>query len=408
MICQKFKVLGGGGSRGRSLKRWPCLMACLAVTICLIQPAQGQPTPKPGQPPILGPDGQPLPGAGPNPPLGPDGLPLPGSGGPQPPGSGGLRPPGTGGPPPPPPPGAGTRPPDGKRAGFLLKLNPLEMKAGTVLKVFLKGESGKTRTMMVEDNGKVPDMMKGDGMYAASVPSFPDDKVSYVIEGGGSKWTGEFAHDPKDLKPMIFLTLQPDGTAKVMNKESTQQIKPMSSAWPTGAPMAAKPPEGGGKPGPPNKPAVVMATWDIGPGYLLWSIFFFTFGLGLALIVAYRGRLGRGKARLSRLPAAGDIDTVRIPEAQVLATLETGLEQHRVVVFGRLPRTSLDVITCEEEAPLPEELTQAVEHLAVSPGQPVALLVTQPDLLDRQGREDPVTTLERLVDRRFPLWIVEG
>ncbi len=58
--------------------------------------------------------------------------------------------------------------------------------------------------------------------------------------------------------------------------------------------------------------------------------------------------------------------------------------------------------------PFPDELVVAIERHAVTPGLPVALLVTHQDRLPRASAMDPLEMLDEEVEGRFPLWVVDG
>ena len=142
---------------------------------------------------------------------------------------------------------------------------------------------------------------------------------------------------------------------------------------------------------------------------LLGAIVALAFGLSLAFITALRGRRPRRLALLEDVDDQPMIDPMRVDPGDVVAALDHGpLSGTRVVVVGEKPAARAPMIACLEEAPLPSELTAAVERLAAVPGPTVTLLVTDIDRLDSPGRTEPVEALQKAVGGRFPLWIVDG
>jgi len=88
--------------------------------------------------------------------------------------------------------------------------------------------------------------------------------------------------------------------------------------------------------------------------------------------------------------------------------LEGPLKDYRVVCLGPVAPEHQQIIPCLDQAPLPEELVAAVERLAAAAGNPVALLVTDPSLVERSGRDRHRKALQKQIYGRFPLWVVDG
>ena len=98
----------------------------------------------------------------------------------------------------------------------------------------------------------------------------------------------------------------------------------------------------------------------------------------------------------------------RLESEQIAKLLAGPLVGHRVVLVGDLKVPADGIIRCLSKYPLPNALVRSIERLAVTPGLPLALLVTDPDRLARANAMDPVDMLAEEVDGRFPLWVVDG
>lgn len=143
---------------------------------------------------------------------------------------------------------------------------------------------------------------------------------------------------------------------------------------------------------------------DLVDGLLVWGGGFVSFGAALGIVVALHGRRPGPTARLGADPVAVQVPR-RLDAADVDAALAGPLRPYRVVVLGdTLPGT----IPCDEAAPLPDEIVNAIERLATTAGGPPALLVTDPARIDRPHSGDPVLALAARIGGYFPLWVVGG
>ena len=295
------------------------------------------------------------------------------------------------------------------RPGFLLQIYDPKRYLKKSPRVTLRGSMGSGRVVTPADSGKIQhsDVAKGDRIFSAPAPFFPDGVVNIVIKSDKRVWKTKVRIDPEQAQALVFLQLFADGKVKEVPRDVV------------------------GKPLPPGHvglgrnlgevrpviPTVTRTTRpksqtgggaNLGSGFVLWALAFVTLGLGMAITLALTGRRPKGAARLA---VAGDaaVDPVQLEADDAAAALAGPLAGHRVVLLGPAPEEVGDaVVTCLEENPLPDELVTAVERLAVSHGPPVALLVTDPEQLDRAGPTDPVLSLSKRVARRFPLWVVDG
>ena len=305
--------------------------------------------------------------------------------------------------------------PEGMRQGFMLKIADHQGLLTKPAKVTLRGSSGTVRKVSPADNGVRPDVSAGDRIYTAPVPSFPDLIANYEIRSGDNKWTGKFGLDPKDVKATMVVKLARGGKSDPLTEEQARRlIKPMR--------VVAKPSAGHRSPRGerPKAPAGGAATYPdrqasegfsrqakVGPGFVLWALLFVSFGLGLAITVALLGRRSGAAAQLVPPAAPSPVAPMRL-QGPVDAALAGPLASYRVVLLGPAPEGADGLVTCQDEAPLPDELVAAVESLAVTQGAPVALLLTDKELLDQPDQADPVVTLNKRVAGRFPLWVVDG
>ncbi len=268
--------------------------------------------------------------------------------------------------------------------GFLLKIQDPSAFLGDEAEVVLTGPDGNT-TVIVRDDGTMPDAIAGDRAYSASVSERLGSPVTAVITGGDSRWEGTAELDLESDKPEIHLRLRAGGVAETF--ESDLELSPVSMGDQSDAP-------------PP--PGV-----DPGIGVWLWGFLFLGVGVGVGIAVVRLGRRPTAASPLAGVRAQHEAPR-RIEPADLAAALEGPLAGTRLAVLGTLRWPPENAIPCVEQAPLPIELVRAVERLAVEPGPPVALLLTAPDLLDRPGPGDPVVDLAREVGGRFPLWVVGG
>ena len=303
------------------------------------------------------------------------------------------------------------------RPGFLLQIYDPKRYLKKPPTVTLKGSMGSARKVKPADSGKIQhsDVAKGDRIFSAPAPFFPDGVVNIKIKSERRSWKTKVRIDPEQAQALVFLQLFADGKVKEVPRDVVGKPLP-----PGHVPWGRRPTTGLGRNLGEVRPVIPTVTRttrpksqtgggaNLGSGFVLWALAFVTLGLGMAITLALTGRRPRGAARLA--VAAGEaVDPVHLDAGQVAAALTGPLAGHRVVLLGPAPDHGGDaVVSCLEENPLPDELVTAVERLAVSDGPPVALLVTDPEQLDRAGPTDPVLSLGKRVARRFPLWVVDG
>ena len=295
------------------------------------------------------------------------------------------------------------------RPGFLLQIYDPKRYLKQPPTVTLRGSMGTERIITPHDSGKIQhsDVQRGDRIFSGPAPFFTDGVVNITIRSVRRVWQIKVKVDQEQAQSLVFLQLFAGDKVKEVPRDVA------------------------GKPQPPNQvglgrnlggvrtviPTVTrtprpksMGGSDRGAsGFVMWALLFVTLGLGIAITWALTGRRPRGAARLAAADAA-PIAPVRLELEALDAALDGPLARQRVVVLGETPRQSASsrVIRCLERHPLPDELVSAVERLAVVPGPALALLVSDPELLDRAGPADPVVSLQRRVAGRFPLWVVDG
>ncbi len=306
-------------------------------------------------------------------------------------------------------PGApGVKPTKG-RPGFLLQIYDPKSYLKVAPKVTLKGSLGTGRVIVPQDSGKIQhsDVIKGDRVFSAPAPFFPDGMVNIAIKSQRRKWAIKVRMNPEVAQALVFLQLFKNGKIKEVPRDSVGKPLPPGHVGLGGGRNLGAVREVIPTVTRPTRPKSQGGSANLGSGFVLWALAFVTLGLGVAITWALTGRKPRGASRLAA-PGKQPIAPVQLTADQVAAVLQGPLADHRVVLLGEAPDGGGDVVRCLEEHPLPEELVTAVEQLAVSPGPPVALLVTDPELLDRAGPTDPAISLSKRVARRFPLYVVDG
>ena len=303
-------------------------------------------------------------------------------------------------------PGTALAPVTRGRPGFLLQIYDPKRYLKKPPRVTLRGSLGTMRVVIPQDSGKIQhsDVTKGDHVFSAPAPFFPDGVVRIMIKSERRKWSIKVKMEPEVAQALVFLQLFKGGKVEEVPRDVVGKPLPPGNVG-LGRNLGEV---------RPVIPTVTRTTRpesqgsaNLGSGFVLWALAFVTLGLGGAITLALTGRRPRGASRLAA-PDGEPIVEVQLAAADVAAVLEGPLAEFRVVLLGEAPHSGAGIVHCLEENPLPDELVTAVERLAVSPGPPVALLVTDPELLDRAGPMDPVISLSKRVARRFPLWVVDG
>jgi hypothetical protein len=244
-------------------------------------------------------------------------------------------------------------------------------------RVTLEGWRG--RPLELKDDGAYPDPVAHDDVYCAAIEGWSSTSLEVVVHNDTRSWTST-------------ATLQPGGSLWVVvhaDKATRLDVPVTGPNRPTGAPVggSALGPMRAAPPGQPRDLAfylVLLASFGLGAGGLTqW----------------YRRHPGR--------PALPDGEAVSRPFTPIRTTAED-LPRHlrdagwkRWAVLGPLPEgAGLDDVVPLEAGATPREVLQALENLALAPGPPVALLVSDREALDREDFRDPVERLEALVAGR--------
>ena len=132
----------------------------------------------------------------------------------------------------------------------------------------------------------------------------------------------------------------------------------------------------------------------------------------ICILLYFKRRKRPKRVKLEGGIATGVFQPMRLEADQVQQLLTGPLADHRVVIVGDVDtprrRRKSELFRCLSDFPLPDELVVAIERHAVTPGLPVALLVTHQDRLPRASAMDPLEMLDEEVEGRFPLWVVDG
>ncbi len=294
-------------------------------------------------------------------------------------------------------------PGDGPR-GFLLELTSPNAPLGGPPTATIVSADGERVDLGPKDDGLPPDASDGDEIYTAHVPAFTGASVELEVTAGESSWSTSIALDADRPFSRVTVELGTDGEATatpVAGGGIEGQPRPVADI-----PETAFAPRATESRSTPDRPAEKPANLWLGTG--LWALLFAGLGITLALLPRWFGRQNAGPARLSPAPVEGSSAPVRIDRGQLEAALDGPLAGARLVVLGPLPDDLPASFRCEDRAPLPVELVAAVERLAATEGARPALLVSDPELLDRPGRDEPIDDLARRVAGRFPLWVVGG
>lgn len=286
--------------------------------------------------------------------------------------------------------------------GMMLKVqDPGELLVGDPV-VTLSSPGLNAVTVRPRDDGQLPDRAAGDRLYVAAVRDYSGREVQVQVADGTRTWQGRVVMQMSLALPLLAIKLEPDGRAvRLEGQEGPED--------PRGSVGSARETAGG-------RPASLgwQERLDPGPdpeargrGQALWLAMFLGLGFGLATLAVLFGRRPTRAVRLSSGLALGQFAPRRVDALHVAALLRGPLSGHRVIAVGRSPDAlPKGLIRCLDDAPLPAELTRAVEALAATTGPQPALLVLDPSALDRPGPLDPLSDLHRRVAGRFPLFVV--
>lgn len=288
--------------------------------------------------------------------------------------------------------------------GFLLEVTSPATPLGGVPEVTATGAGSESVELGPQDDGVPPDATAGDEIYTAHVPAFTGASVELHVTAGDRSWSTSVSLDADRPFSRVTLELGADGdvvaTPIAGGGIEGQPLPPADGPAPQAIPQTAA------GPGEPEKAAERPS--NVGASLALWAVLAAFFGVALVLAPRWLGRRSGGPSTLSPPMPTGAIPPVCLDAGDLSAALEGPLAGHRVLTLGAVPEGHPALFECVDRGPLPDEIVSAVEGLAASEGAPPALLVCEPTLLDRPGREPAIVSLERRVAGRFPLWVVDG
>lgn len=286
--------------------------------------------------------------------------------------------------------------------GLLVQVQDSEHVLGTKVLVRLTGATGDVRTLQAADDGNVPDVSAGDGVWTAPLPSVRDTSGTVRIESGGRSWELSTELPMSDEKPFLRLAVSADGSIR----EATEPLPGTGGGGGGGGDFRPLSAMGNGSGMQMAMQQPMQQTTPVPTESLIFpsALGGATIGLGIGALA-----LRALRVRPVRLvaPQSAPTPPVRLTRDQIAAALAGPLAGLRVVCLGPAPNGA-SVIRSEDRGALPAELVAAVERLAATPGPPPALLITDPGALDRTGRAPPARVLARAVDGRFPLYVVDG
>ena len=306
------------------------------------------------------------------------------------------------------------------KLAFLLEIRDSSGLMKMVPQVVATSAKGKTVNSDVIDNGKPPDQTKGDNTYTGPIHQVEGkDLASILITAGELEWLIKVDSNNSTNADRIVIQLQKKGKASYLFK-SRQGAKrpgtPPSNSKPGATPSNSKPGANPSNSKPGANPSNVTPGDAPKPnktaksGKVPWPMIVAAITAVVLICIAFYMRR-RNRQLILELEggvATGIFPPRRLESEQIAALLAGPLAGHRVVTLGALETSSDAVIRCMSKYPLPDSLVRAMERLAVTPGQPLALLVTDPDQLAGSNAMDPLEMLAEEVEGRFPLWVVDG
>lgn len=251
-----------------------------------------------------------------------------------------------------------------------------QVKSG--LQASVRGSSGTQLQVRFRNDGQPPDLEALDTIHTTAFP-LADASMALTLTSGGETWEVETAIDQDSTNPVITLHLGPNGGLVVVQGEGAS---------------------------PKDTPSTTAAASG-GSGWI-WGGLFVGLGLGLGLGLRWIGRRTVVPAPLVGTPQAPQIPPRCVPRGALDATVSGALAEHRIIVLGQAGDCAGAYACCAEPVTSPAELVAAVEQVAVTPGEPVALLIVDAARLLQDGRIEPLEDLNQRVGGRFPLWVVDG
>jgi len=265
--------------------------------------------------------------------------------------------------------------------------------------------TGRTEKGITRNDGKPPDPKQNDRNFTGPIHKFAGTELSSIlIQSGELKWLIKVDSDEAVGAERIIIVLAKNG------KTSHSFVLPPNLKTGGTPPTATKT---GPTPQPhidggPENDGTISSLNRIGP-LIITAI---TAVVWICIVLFFKRRKRSLGVRLEGEVAKGVFPPRRLESEQIPELLAGPLAGHRVVMVDdrETPeKTPGDgVIRCLSDFPLPDALVVAVERLAVTPGLPVALLITAQDRLTRASNMNPLERLAEEVDYRFPLWAVDG
>lgn len=251
-----------------------------------------------------------------------------------------------------------------------------QVKSG--LQASVRGASGTQLQVRFRNDGQPPDLEALDTIHTTAFP-MSDASMALTLTSGGETWEVETTIDQTSTNPIITLHLGPNGGLVVVQAEGAK---------------------------PKDSPGASSTTSSAG-GWV-WGGLFIGVGLGIGLGLRWIGRRPVRRVALSGLPEQSSIAPRSVVRGELDATLRADLQGHRVIAVGDAGDCAGAYATCTEPSVSPVALLAALEHEAARGGGPVALVVLDASRVAQDGRRAPLDDLERRINGRFPLWVVDG
>lgn len=253
------------------------------------------------------------------------------------------------------------------------------------------------------DDGTGADPVAEDGVYSAPMDPIPAGVVSLEVLDGVHAWRAGGKHDGGHW---LWARLHGETVMAVGEAASVATADEAPAPRPPRPPGGSAPVPGGGLPRE-LAPEAVARIWSA--TRVVWAVVgaALAAGLGWGFARGVRSASGRAAAVEGLPPLAPAAATRLVPLA--LPAAVDALGAVRLLVVGPVP-PGLPA-GCRpfrvEDGALPAEVVAAAAELALRPGPPVALLVTDAARLDHPAGSAPLAALEAAVAGRFPLLVVD-
>jgi len=251
--------------------------------------------------------------------------------------------------------------------------DPQRQVAGA-LRVAIQGSEGTNQVVHLKDDGADPDHTPSDGIFTGRA-QFSDSTVHLEIGSEQRKWTADAVLPDPGKDTVLRLQLGPEETAVVL-----QGARGML-----------------GGPGPAGTPS---------DGLWLWAILIGGLGVGLGLGARWMLARPPEAARLDAVNDAAKIPTQRFA-AHALPEVLVQLSEHLVIFVGEPPQDA-QVARCLDARVRPETLIRAIEHASLGSTRTPVLVVADVDALELPMRKSAQDALERVLQGRIALWLVQS